>query len=91
MPVTIPLELEQFVQQEVASGNFQNPDEVVTEGLRLLRERKLFELRQDIDAGLAQIERGELIQIQGAEAHDAFFKDIQTRGIQRHQAKQRAE
>jgi putative addiction module CopG family antidote len=80
--------LETFVQHEVASGNYPSPEEVVSEGLRLLRERKLYELRRDIDAGFAQIERGESIEIKDDQALREFFEDIKRRGRERLNASQ---
>lgn len=58
---TIPSELEQFVDQEVASGKYRSADEVVSQSLRLLqeRERKLEALKADIQVGLDELDRGE--------------------------------
>jgi antitoxin ParD1/3/4 len=80
--------LETFVQHEVESGNYPSPDEVVSDGLRLLRERKLYDLRRDIDAGLAQIERGEGIELKDDDALQEFFEDIKRRGRERLNASQ---
>ena len=88
MQETIPLEFQQFVQQELASGRYHSVEEVIADGLRLLREQKLYELRKDIDAGLAQIERGEGIELEGEGALRHFFDDIKARGRQRLEAKQ---
>ncbi len=58
MNVSLTPELEQYVQEKVASGMYYSASEVIREGLRLLREReqiqqmRLQELRQDIQAGL---------------------------------------
>jgi putative addiction module CopG family antidote len=53
MNVSLPLSLEEFVRQRVASGDFKSPDEVVCEGLRLLQDREDWkaEAREKIDAG----------------------------------------
>ena len=80
MPEAVPPELQRFVEQELASGRYQSAEEVVAEGLRLLRERKLYELRQDIDAGVAQLDRGEGIKLEDEEAIQRFFDDIKARG-----------
>lgn len=40
MSIVIPPELQQFVDQQVASGQYPSPDEVVVDGLRVLREFK---------------------------------------------------
>jgi len=90
MSMSLPPDLETFIQHEVATGNYPSPEEVISDGLRLLRERKLYELRRDLDAGLSQIERGEGIELQGEEALREFFEDIKRRGRDRLQASQRS-
>lgn len=80
MPEAVPPELQRFVEQELASGRYQSAEEVVAEGLRLLRERKLYELRNDIDAGVEQLDRGEGIELEDEEAIQRFFDDIKARG-----------
>jgi antitoxin ParD1/3/4 len=61
MATGFPPELQQFVEQVVASGQFGSADEVVVAGLRLLREReaKLQALRDEILPALEQLKRGE--------------------------------
>lgn len=83
MSSPLPPDLETFIQHEVANGNYPSPEEVISEGVRLLRERKLFELRSEIDAGLAQLERGESFELSGDHALHAFFNDIKRRGRER--------
>lgn len=48
----LPSDLSQFVKAEVASGNFASEDQVIIEGVQLLRERKqgLAELRASLQA-----------------------------------------
>jgi antitoxin ParD1/3/4 len=87
LPDSLPAELRQFVEHEVACGLYHSTDEVIAAGLRLLREQKLDQLRRDIDLGIAQIERGEGIELADEQAVDAFFEDIKTRGRQRLEAK----
>lgn len=36
----LPADLEMFVRQEIASGKYQSEDELVTEALRQLKDRK---------------------------------------------------
>jgi len=85
---TIPPELRQFVDQELAIGQYHSAEEVICAGLRLLRERRLYELRRDIQAGLEQLDRGEGIDLEDEQALRAFFDDIKARGRQRLKAKQ---
>lgn len=64
--VTLPPELEAFVEERVASGRFATAGEAVREGLRLLEEREqereavLTELRQEIEIGVDQAKAGKL-------------------------------
>lgn len=90
MSVALPPDLVTFVEQEVACGNYSSPEEVVSEGLRLLRERKVYELRREIDAGIAEIDRGEGIELKGEKQLREFFDDIRRRGRERLGARPRS-
>ena len=79
MSTAIPPELEEFVDHEIASGKYHSRDEVISEGLRLLKEHKLFQLRKEIDAGLDQIEQDEVISIANETEHLAFFEKLKVR------------
>ena len=65
MNVTLPSDLQQFVADQVAVGEFDSPSDVICQGLALLRERRsngeqqLESLRAKIREGLEQLERGE--------------------------------
>lgn len=84
MSMTLPPDLEEFVERQLAEGKYQSADEVVREGLRLLQTReKLEKLRTDIDEGLRQRDAGEVVEIPDAESHRAFFERIKQRGIER--------
>ncbi len=67
MNVSLTPELERLVQQKVQTGLYNNHSEVVREALRLLveqdrlREAHLDGLRRALDEGLAQADRGELL------------------------------
>jgi antitoxin ParD1/3/4 len=64
--VSLPPELEAFVDERVASGRFATAGEAVREGLRLLEQREqeretvLAELRQEIEVGVDQAKAGKL-------------------------------
>jgi len=66
MNVSLTPELEQYVSKKVESGLYQTASEVIREGLRLLKEKeelhqkKLEELRREIQIGIDQANRGEL-------------------------------
>ncbi len=86
MPDLIPPELQQFVDHEVAIGTYRSAAEAISDGLRLLRAYKLHRLRQDIDAGLRQLEHGEGIELADEPALNKFFEDLATQGRQRLEA-----
>jgi antitoxin ParD1/3/4 len=67
MNVSLTPELEKLVTSKVKSGRYQSASEVIREGLRLLddqdrlREIHLNEVRQKVQTGLEQLDRGEAI------------------------------
>ncbi len=67
MNINLTPALERLVQEKVASGLYNNQSEVVREALRLLAERDrlreahLDGLRKALADGLAQADRGELL------------------------------
>ena len=83
MNVSLTPELEKPVQKKVQSGMYYSASEVIREALRLLqdhdelRERRLQAVREQIDRGIQQLDRGE--GIDGQE----FFEDLKRKGKQR--------
>jgi len=71
--------LEQFVRDRAATGDYNNASEVVREALRLLkrceeqRALKLERLRSSVRAGDDAIANGDFIDVNGDEELDAFF------------------
>lgn len=68
MNVQLEPALEQFVAELIASGRFASQGEVIREGLLLLKERQasdaqLEELRRQVQAGLDDIERGNVADL----------------------------
>ena len=67
MNISLTPELEQFVQSKVDSGMYYSASEVIREGLRMLQEREMLkqiqieELRREIQKGIEQADRGELV------------------------------
>jgi len=65
MNVSLTPELEELINQKVATGMYHSASEVVREGLRLLSEQdelkriRTEELRRDIMVGVEQSKRGE--------------------------------
>ena len=64
MNVSLTQALQEFVEKEVASGNYSTASEVVRDGLRMLREeravyeQKLANLRREIQVGIDDLEAG---------------------------------
>ena len=64
MNISLTSELEQLVNEKVASGMYTSASEVIREGLRLLKERdelrriQMEELRRDIMLGVEQVQQG---------------------------------
>jgi antitoxin ParD1/3/4 len=55
--VEIPPELNPFMHEMISRGSYRDENELLVEGLRLLKSRE--QLRADVDAGIAQLEVGE--------------------------------
>jgi putative addiction module CopG family antidote len=74
-PIILSPEQHRFIDEQLRSGRFANPSEVVGEALRRLEASQRAgqalraDMRQKIDEGLAQAERGELFD------GDAFFDE----------------
>jgi antitoxin ParD1/3/4 len=66
MKVSLPPELEKFVIEQVQSGAYLTPDEVVRAALwefrewEAIRQAKLEALRKEIAIGIEQADRGEV-------------------------------
>ncbi|MFO0898926.1 MAG: type II toxin-antitoxin system ParD family antitoxin [Pirellulales bacterium] len=60
--VSLPSELTAYLNQEVASGRYASPSDVVVEAVRMHREiRDQYEqLRAQVQEAVAQADRGEL-------------------------------
>ena len=81
--ISITPELDTFLQSRVESGRYQTTSEVVREALRLLERREqerdeaLFHLKERLERGAGQAERGELID--GDEVFDELREMIEER------------
>lgn len=86
MNVTLAPELEQIVNQKLASGSYTSASDVIREALLVLQEQdelvegRLEELRREINIGLMQLRNGE--GIPGAQV----FAELQQLSQQRRQS-----
>lgn len=76
MTVTLPASLESFVRQKIASGLYQDADEVVTESLGLMQKQDLWKSAASakIDEGLRDLEEGRMLTDEESRAEMAVFK-----------------
>ena len=73
----IPAEFESFVQYQLATGGYHSAQEVVSDALRLLRQQKLETLREEIQVGVDDLERGDEIIIDDEQGLKRFFDDLE--------------
>jgi antitoxin ParD1/3/4 len=92
MTVEIPAELQQFVHTVIDAGRCKDETEVVGQALRLLqeRQRRIEELRREIQPALDRLDRGEGIQLDDA-GLDSFFEDIKARSRAELEAEQKSQ
>lgn len=82
--ISLTPEQDAFIEEAVKSGEYQNASEAIRDALRALLQRrredalKLEVLRQQIDAGVAALERGEFIDVADA-ALDAYLDGLAAR------------
>jgi len=85
MHVSLTPELEARIKAKVDSGLYNNASEVIREALRFMdthedwiHEVKLARLREQLNVGTEQLERGEGIAIESKAALDLLFDDIKS-------------
>ncbi len=76
MSLSLTSETEQMIALQLASGRYQSANEVILAGLVLLneRERRLTELRQQVEIGAEQIMQGKTVD--GELALDHFLTKL---------------
>lgn len=79
MSETFPPEIRQFVQQELAKGNYQSEEELVLVAVRFLRDSnlRLEQLREGLEARLDGLDRGLGIELENEESLGTFFDQIE--------------
>jgi len=67
----LPPDIEEFIHAEVASGRFDSTDDVLHEAIGILkaREQQRYELRNDIQAAVEQIENGDYVEYDQTSLH----------------------
>jgi antitoxin ParD1/3/4 len=88
MSIQLKPEHEQLIQTRLASGKYENADDVIAKALKLLEEwEKGYQeweedTRKKIAIGLAQIERGEVVdgEVVMAQLQDKIRKARQNQG-----------
>ena len=67
VPVSLTPEQQRFIQQQVDSGRYRTPEDVLLEGLRRLEEMERFidenreDIRRRIEEGAQEADRGEFV------------------------------
>ncbi len=66
--LTLTPEQEKFIAERMSRGDYSSPEKVLDEGLKLIQakeeyQRRLAELRRDLQVGLDQIQRGEVVRV----------------------------
>ena len=95
MEVTLTHDLEELIDEEVASGRYQGPGEVIREALRLFRDQKtqrahyLETLRREVLVGIEELERGEFTEYDDS-GLPGLVEDIKARGLERLRAERQA-
>jgi antitoxin ParD1/3/4 len=85
MEVALSPDLEELIAEQVASGRYPSPGEVVRDALRLLQEQIVLRehgaetLRRDVRAGLEALERGDCDEYDAGDIR-SLAADIKARG-----------
>ena len=68
MDITLPRDLDDYVREKLAAGQYGSAAELICEALRTLRKVELAvpsaeeDLRREIDLGLREIEEGRVVE-----------------------------
>ena len=90
MEVSLTPELERWIAERVAAGEFESATAAVREGLLLLQKEeerriKLEALRRDVDVSIEQLDRGE-----GVDGEEVFEEALRWIAAQREDASEAA-
>jgi antitoxin ParD1/3/4 len=85
MEVALSPELEELIAEQVASGRYPSPGEVVRDALRLLQEQIALQklgieaLRREVRAGLEALEQGDCDEYEAGNIR-SLADDVKARG-----------
>ncbi len=70
MSYSFPKELQQLVERQLATGSYASEDEVLIDAMNALQDRKdrLRQWREEIHQRIAELDRGEGIELAGEQA-----------------------
>ena len=71
---SFPPELEQFVEEQIAAGNYQSEQDLVVSAVRVLRDVQVRqrEFYEDVRLGMEQLEHGDVIEYDEAGLRQLF-------------------
>ncbi len=72
----LPADLQQFVGEQMALGNYETFDDLVADALTAFRDQQRAELLEQIDIGRRQIENGECTVLKDKADRDAFIERL---------------
>lgn len=78
MSLSLPPDLQRFVEGQISSGGYSDEGELFAAAVVALREKKLAELKAKVQLGIEQIERGECIHLDDDAAIEAFFDSLES-------------
>ena len=85
MTLAYPPDLQRFVDDQISAGEFRSEEEFAVFAAALYRDLsdRHQELRQHVQLGIAEIERGEGSEVEGSENLRNFLDDLKSQGRQR--------
>jgi antitoxin ParD1/3/4 len=86
--ISLTAEQDAFVQKVVEAGEYQNASETIRDALRVLQQRRkedrlrLKALRAQIKAGVDAIDRGDFVEVDGADL-EGYLERLTTPAVKR--------
>jgi len=85
MTITLTNDLEELINDEIKSGAYESPDDVIRASLRLLkaREEGMEALRKEILIGFDDIQQGRFTSVESDEELESFSDEVIRRAQER--------